>query len=82
MCIISNISTTHVVLSNLKKHSDGEYFDKTDEDSISEELEENCEEVDDMTKVKGSSSSHCHCDLFQVDDDFKVFMSNGQPYRR
>ena len=59
--------------------SDG---DKTDEDSISEELEENCEEVDDMTKVKGSSSSHCHCDLFQVDDAFKVFMSNGQPYRR
>ena len=64
------------------KDSDGEYLDKTDEDSISEELEENCEEVDDMTKVKGSSSSHCHCDLFQVDDDFKVFMSNGQPYRR
>ena len=32
--------------------------------------------------IKGEKSSHCHCDLFNLDDDLKVYMSDGQPYRR
>ena len=33
-------------------------------------------------KGKGNRCTHCHCDLFKVEDDLKAFMSDGQPNRR
>ena len=55
----------------------------TDADEI--EAEEDIPEDLKGTKkghIRGEKSSHCHCDLFKLEDDLKVYMSDGQPYRR
>ena len=58
-----------------KKNKDDEYDDEdldTGEDVDGE--------VDD--KIKDEKSSHCHCPLFEVDDDLLASMNDGQPNKR
>ena len=45
-----------------------------------EDSTKDCTE-DTSGRIKGEHSSHCHCNLFEVDDDLTAFMSEGKPYR-
>ena len=75
--------------NKLKKHLQlVDDDDDTDEEVSEEELsEEEVPEVENDGEVnegnrKIKRCTHCHCDLFKVEDDLKTFMSDGQPYRR
>ena len=49
----------------------------TEEDETTDEEEEGTEKT-----IKGEKASHCHCHLFEVDQDLMATMSNGQPCKR
>ena len=57
--------------------------DETEDLIVEEGISEDCtDETNRSGHVRGEKSKHCHCDLFDVEEDLKAFMKDGQCYRR